>query len=134
MRCILFVDDEPLVLHGLRNILRSQRHHWDMVFVTTAEAALQRLEQSPVDIVVTDMRMPGMDGVGLLRHVRAHFPHVRCLALSGYADFAAQEEARNMVHRFLVKPCDPALLRQSIEEALGAGQGADGGAPEGRLS
>ncbi len=136
MKRIMFVDDEPRVLQGLRNTLRSQRHRWDMLFVVGGEEALRHLEQSPVDVLVTDIRMPGMDGVALLRHVHARYPGVRCLALSGYAEFAAQEEACSMVHRFLVKPCDPADLRRSIEDALGDALDGDrrpsGGIPEAR--
>lgn len=131
MKHILFVDDEPRVLQGIRNSLWSLRGQWAMAFVESGEEALRHLERSPVDVVVTDMRMPGMGGVGLLRQLRARFSAVRCLALSGYAELAAQGEAEGMVLRFLTKPCDSAVLRRSIEEALEMGAGPIDPAPEG---
>ena len=64
---ILFVDDEANVLDGLQNLLRKQRHHWDMVFAIDGQTALTELEKAPFDVIVSDMRMPGMDGATLLK-------------------------------------------------------------------
>ena len=59
---ILFVDDEPMILAGLQRMLRNMRSEWDMAFADSGEQALEMLARSPYDVVVSDMRMPGMSG------------------------------------------------------------------------
>ncbi|MEA2290412.1 MAG: hypothetical protein QOD55_2409, partial [Solirubrobacteraceae bacterium] len=86
MRRILFVDDDPNVLEGLRDALRSRRREWRMVFVDGGESALAELERDAYDVVVSDMRMPVMDGAELLSRVRRHQPHTVRIVLTGYAD------------------------------------------------
>ena len=66
MKRILFVDDEAKVLEGLERMLRPRRREWEMVFATSGAEALRLLEASPFDVIVTDMRMPEMDGAQLL--------------------------------------------------------------------
>ena len=63
MKRILFVDDEPKVLEGIQRMLRPMRHEWDMVFAQSGQEALSILAEQPADVVVSDMRMPRMDGV-----------------------------------------------------------------------
>ena len=74
---ILFVDDEPKLLQGLQRMLRSMRHEWDMAFASGGREALEMLEQTPYDVVVTDMRMPGMDGVQLMKEGDETVPDAR---------------------------------------------------------
>ena len=74
MTRILFVDDQQQVLDSLRDALRPQRHEWEMLFASSGADALAELERAPCDVVVSDMRMPGMDGAALLGHVRALAP------------------------------------------------------------
>ncbi len=69
-RRILFVDDESRVLEGLRRMLWSMRQEWDMVFVDSGPKALEEMARGNFDVIVTDMRMPGMDGAQLLREVK----------------------------------------------------------------
>jgi len=64
---ILFVDDEPNVLAGLKRMLYSLRNEWDMKFVTSGAEALQCLSESPFEVLVTDVRMPEMNGIELLQ-------------------------------------------------------------------
>jgi putative nucleotidyltransferase with HDIG domain len=116
---ILFVDDEPSLLDGLRRMLRPQRGQWDMQFVNSADEALLALEQHPVDIVVSDMRMPGMDGAQLLERVRDRFPGVVRIILSGYCDMPSTLRAVPVAHQFLQKPCGPGSLLQAVERACG---------------
>ena len=73
---ILFVDDEPLVLAGLERSLHGMRKDWEMVFVTSGQAALESMNGQTFDIVVTDMRMPGMDGAQLLEEVKKRSPQI----------------------------------------------------------
>ena len=118
-RRILFVDDEASVLDGLRNVLRKQRGKWDMVFALGGAAALAELDQGRFDVVVSDMRMPGLDGAALLAEVRARDPGVTRLILSGHADRDLIAKALPVAHQFLSKPCDVQVLRAVIERACG---------------
>jgi HD-like signal output (HDOD) protein/ActR/RegA family two-component response regulator len=117
MNRILFVDDDPNILTGLQRLLRPQRHEWDMSFVGGGEAALALLTTAPYDVIVTDARMPGMDGPTLLDHVRQRYPEVRRIVLSGQTEISLTLRAMRLAHQFLPKPCDPEVLRVAIERA-----------------
>jgi len=112
---ILFVDDEPLILEGLRNRLRRQRGKWEMTFVGSGREALKVLESTPVDVVVSDMRMPGMDGATLLKTVKENYPGVARIMLSGHAELESAVRAVLVAHQFLTKPCDVGVLENVIE-------------------
>jgi HD-like signal output (HDOD) protein len=114
---ILFVDDEPAVLQGIEGPLRTERRRWEVLFATSGEEALQRLHEQPVDVIVSDMRMPGMDGATLLRRVREEHPEVVRFILSGYNDIGATMRSVQVAHQCLAKPCDPATLRGAIDWA-----------------
>ncbi len=111
----LFVDDEPLVLSGLRRMLRSLRHDWDMSFANSGREALELLEAEDFAVVVSDMRMPEMDGASLLNEVAARHPAVARLVLSGHAELDAILRAVRPAHQFLAKPCDPKLLEGALQ-------------------
>ncbi len=74
MKRVLFVDDDASILDALRNLLRKQRNEWDMVFALGGSEALAELSKAPFDVVVTDMRMPGMDGAALLARGARRLP------------------------------------------------------------
>ena len=118
MRRILFVDDEQAVLDGLQNILRKRRKEWHMVFALGGAAALAEMERAPFDVIVSDMRMPGMDGATLLTHVRDRFPAVARIVLSGHSERDATMRALPLVHQFLHKPCDSELLKAVVERTF----------------
>src|SRR5215472_5276781 len=115
MKKILFVDDEPQLLEGLRRLLSPQRKDWDMRFAASGEAALAVMENTEIDVVVTDMRMPGMDGADLLTRVHHRYPNVMRIVLSGHFDVEAGLRAVPVAHQFLMKPCDPFKLKAAIE-------------------
>jgi len=117
MKRILFVDDEPKVLEGLQRMLRPQRHEWEMVFAPGGEAALVMLEAENFDVIVSDMRMPGVDGAALLEAVREKYPGMLRVILSGYTELEASFRAVPVAHQFLLKPCDPDALKIAIERA-----------------
>jgi len=117
MRRVLFVDDEPRILEGLRRMLRGQRHEWEMAFAPGGEAALALLEASPFDVIVSDMRMPGMDGARLLALVRDRYPQVVRIVLSGHTELSTALRVVPVAHQFLAKPCDPGTLRVAVERA-----------------
>ncbi|HEX7670454.1 MAG TPA: response regulator [Polyangiaceae bacterium] len=114
---ILFVDDEPAILDGLRNRLRRLRSSFEMTFSEGGPAALELLQNSTFDVVVTDMRMPVVDGTEILK--RAHFlqPHAVRIVLSGHADLESVLRVVPVAHRYLMKPCDPDELQQTILRA-----------------
>lgn len=114
-RSILFVDDEPMILAGLRRMLRKQRAVWDMTFVTSGAEALERMKERPIDIIVTDMRMPGMDGAELLTEVQEKYPGVLRIVLSGYTEQQVVQRAVPVAHQFLSKPCRPEDLVAAID-------------------
>lgn len=112
---VLFVDDEQQLLDGLRDVLRKQRKRWEMHFITDARVAIERMHEQPFDAVVTDMRMPGMDGAALLAYVKEHFSATSRIILSGQADRDSVLRALPNAHQFLSKPCDCELLVSVIE-------------------
>jgi len=115
MKRILFVDDDSKILDGLRRSLSRDRNRWELEFAVGGEAALQACEKAPFDIVISDMRMPGMDGATLLGHVRERYPQTARVVLSGYSDIPTATRAVPVAHRFLAKPCEAAELRSAIE-------------------
>lgn len=117
---ILFVDDEPRVLSGLRRMLMGQVLDWDMGFVTSGREALEFMAGHRVDVLVTDIRMPGMDGVELLNKVRELHPGVARIVLSGYMDQQAVSWAALSAHQFLSKPCEPGELLAVVRQTLQA--------------
>jgi HD-like signal output (HDOD) protein len=115
---ILFVDDEPSILAGLQNLLYKDRRRWEMTFAGSGEAALEKLRAQPFDVVVSDMRMPGMDGATLLNRVKDASPATARIMLSGHAEREAIVRALPALHQLLAKPCDAATLRATIERSL----------------
>jgi len=114
----LFVDDEPRILDGLRRALRGKRSEWDMVFASAGTEALELLAQAPYDVVVSDMRMPGMDGAELLTNVSRRHPQVARVVLSGDIEPEAAIQVAVAGHRFLTKPSDVQSLVAVIEQLL----------------
>jgi len=122
MKRILFVDDEISILDGLKRLLRPMRSEWEMSFANGGEAALAMLDSKLFDVIVTDMRMPGLDGASLLEIVRERHPSMLRIILSGYTELQASLRAVPVAHQFLLKPCDPAMLRAGIARATSLGE------------
>ncbi len=103
---LLFVDDEPHVLDGLRRSLRSKRKDWDLQFVTSGEEALKLMGKQHFDILISDVKMPNMNGVELLREVSKRHPETVRIILTGYAEQDLAMEAVKIAHQYLTKPCE----------------------------
>jgi len=116
-RRILFVDDEPQILEGLRHRLHKQRKQWDMLFAESGFAALELLAKEPVDVIITDMRMPHMDGATLLKKVQEKYPSVVRIVLSGHAELETALRAVPVAHQFLNKPSEPGVIENVVERA-----------------
>ncbi len=114
MKRILFVDDELGVLEALARMLYPLRAEWEMAFVPSGEAALAELERAPFDVIVSDMRMPGMDGAALLGRVEKRFPEIVRIVLSGYSEVEAALRVVPVAHQFLAKPCEAEKLREVV--------------------
>ena len=115
---VLFVDDEPNILDSIRRQLRKSH---DVLTATSGVEALALLKDTgPVALVVSDMRMPGMNGTELLTRIRAEYPDTVRMILSGQADLESTIAAINDGHvfRFLTKPCHEDALRRAVNAGL----------------
>ncbi|MFT3905585.1 MAG: HDOD domain-containing protein [Steroidobacteraceae bacterium] len=115
MKQVLFVDDEPMILDGLRQVLHRQRARWQMSFAASAAEALELLKQKSFDVIVSDMRMPGMDGAALLQQIRSRYPRTARLILSGHSSRDELLRALPVAQQLLSKPCPPDALCAAVE-------------------
>lgn len=114
---VLFVDDEPNILDGLRRMLRSMRKELELSFAESGNAALEMMKEREFDIIVSDMRMPGMDGAQLLTEVKNSYPQSIRIMLTGQADDESVMRTIGVVHQFLAKPCDPDKLKDVLRRS-----------------
>ncbi|MBC8317882.1 MAG: HDOD domain-containing protein [Desulfobulbaceae bacterium] len=114
---VLFVDDEPNILSGMKRMLRSLRNGLDMSFAESGKEALELMKDEPFDIVVSDMRMPGMDGAELLTEIRKQYPETIRIMLTGQADSGSVMRTVTVAHQFLAKPCEPERLKTTLHRA-----------------
>jgi putative nucleotidyltransferase with HDIG domain len=114
---ILFVDDDECLLDGLRDALRPYRHQWSMGFMSNGEDALVKLGAESHDVIISDLRMPGMDGATLLERVRDRHPAVVRIVLSGHAEMGMVARAAATAHRLIAKPCETDDLARVIERS-----------------
>lgn len=119
---ILFVDDERKVLEGLRRMLHSLRRELDMEFAEGGRQALDRFGETPFDVLVTDMRMPGMNGAELLDEVMKRYPETVRIILSGQCDRETVLKCVGPAHQFLTKPCSPDMLMTTVVRACGVSE------------
>lgn len=115
---ILFLDDDPPILNGLRMRLHRFDRRWEMRFADCGEDALTELERWEADVVVSDVRMPGMDGVEFLRIVSERWPHTIRIALSGFAGVEQVAKLVPYAHQYLNKPSESPQLENLIERCL----------------
>ena len=101
---ILFVDDDEFVRKALRRVLVGSRRSWHVEFAESGDQALQLLSQNQYDMVVSDMRMPGMSGEKLLAQVAALYPETIRVVLSGQSEYECQGAIEHAQH-YLAKPC-----------------------------
>lgn len=115
---VLLVDDEPRVLESLS---RGLRRVFDVETATSGFAGLAALkENGPFEVIVSDMRMPGIDGASFLLQSRVHAPDAVRIMLTGYSDIDAAKRAVNdgQIFRFLMKPCPSDAFLATISEAV----------------
>lgn len=113
---ILFVDDEPMVLKGLQRSLRKMRKEWDMSFAPGGKEALEILSKQPMDVIVSDLKMPEMDGTQLLSEVKRQYPQVVRIILSGHVEHDMTIKAVQLAHQSVPKPCEADALKQILSK------------------
>lgn len=118
MKTILFVDDDPMLIRGLRRALQHRADDWDMIFVSSGTEALNALAAGPIDAIITDMRMPGMNGAELLLQVWKNYPSTARIVLSGQADQELVMQCAMTAHQYLSKPCDSGKIEACIDRVV----------------
>ncbi len=118
MKNIVFVDDERELLDGLRARLYKHRSSWNMKFVESGEEAIAIFEKEPVDLLVSDVRMPGMDGGQLLTAVKQRWPKTMRIIVSGYSDPAQAARLTSLAHQYLAKPCEDRQVENVLERCF----------------
>ncbi|MDP2810731.1 MAG: response regulator [Rhodocyclaceae bacterium] len=115
---LLFVDDEASILSSLRRLFR--QHGYNILTAEGGAQGMEVLEKEPVDLVVSDMRMPEMDGAKFLEQVRLRWPHVVRILLTGYADVTSTIDAinRGEIYRYIAKPWDDNDIVLTVRDAL----------------
>lgn len=115
---VLLVDDEESITNSLRRLLRSQPY--DILVADSGAKALELLEQRPIDVVVSDARMPNMDGATLLAHIHRRYPSTLRILLTGYADMTMIAKAINegQIHRYVSKPWNDEDMLATLRQAL----------------
>lgn len=116
-RRIVFVDDEPRILSGLKRSLRAMGAGWEMEFYSEPSKALEAIQDRPADVVVSDMRMPQFDGASLLAEVKRISPGSIRIILSGQAEPELILRSLAVTHAYLDKPCDPEELQRVIDRS-----------------
>ena len=118
MKRIMLVDDEKNVLHALERLLVSPQ--CEVECFTDPEQALLRAHTATFDLVISDYRMPGMNGVEFLRQIRTMQPDTMRIILSAYGELEAMQAAINEaeIYRYISKPWDTRDLKQTIDNAL----------------
>ena len=111
---ILFVDDEPMVLKGLQRTLRKMRNEWEMTFTSSAREALDILDKTDMDVIVSDLKMPEMDGSQLLTKVKNQHPRVVRIILSGHLEHEMTLKSVQIAHQSLSKPCEAEVLKHTL--------------------
>jgi HD-like signal output (HDOD) protein/CheY-like chemotaxis protein len=115
---ILFVDDELNVLRGLRRMLHTMRNEWEVDFAPSGTKALEKMDETHYDVLVTDMRMPEMDGSQLLDLAKQKHPSTIRFVLSGQSQEEVIFRSVGPAHQFLSKPCDAEIIRKTIQASL----------------
>ncbi len=118
-RHILIVDDEPRVAFFLSKALERADHEYKVSIAHSGEEALEALNRSQVDLLITDLRLPGISGLELMRWVRASSPRTRAILITAYGNDEVEAEARRLeAYRYITKPFSVEHFTQAVQEAL----------------
>jgi len=112
---VLFVDDQEILLKAVERVVKRQTKNWQVQLAVSGNEAIEHLKGGHFDVVVTDMRMPGMDGVELLEHVKEHYPNIIRIILSGYSKNERTITAVRVAHQYFIKPFSTHELIEALE-------------------
>jgi len=117
-KTVLFVDDEISILSTLKRLLRNEEYQ--LLTASSAEEGLELLNTEKVDIVISDMRMPNIDGAEFLEQVKFKHPHIGRMIMSGFADLESVVKAINKgdINQFISKPWNNDALKQVVKDHL----------------
>jgi len=117
---ILVVDDDPEVLSAVRRVLRVSEPDWLVTTASSGRRALDVMTTDRIDVVVTDLHMPEMDGYELLRHLEKSYPETIRIVHSSHTATLATELLRYLAHNVVAKPADPADILALVRWAVRA--------------
>ncbi len=112
---ILFVDDDLDILQGYKNMLFTMRKKWELFLAPSVTKALEILNNNKIDIIIADLKMPGLDGNDLLNIVKEKWPNIIRIVLSGQQDYSQILTTTQNAHQFLSKPCDGSMMKAKIQ-------------------
>jgi len=112
---ILFVDDDKNLLESISRMLTVERDDLSFATALSAEKALEILKSENYNVIVTDHKMPGMDGLTLLSIVRSEYPGIKRVMLSAQVNEEIKKEAESLAELYISKPCDSAAIIDRIE-------------------
>lgn len=119
---LLIADDHAIVREGMKRILDATAEGWSITEASTGFQALELLRRAPVDIAIVDLSMPGMNGLELIRRIKAEFPRVGVLVLSMHAeDQYAMRAFKNGANGYVTKDGAAAELVQAVRKVAGGG-------------
>jgi DNA-binding NtrC family response regulator len=112
------VDDDPIVLRALRRLLLGARPGWEIDMAESGDAGLSLIDSKTYDVVVTDLHMPGIDGVALLGRLKTEHPNLMRVVHSSHVESLTPEQSQELAHAVLTKPGRPDELVVVLEWAL----------------
>ncbi len=115
---VLFVDDDKNILEGLKRKLYSKRSEWELAFKEGGLNAIEYMKTHPVDIIITDMRMPGVSGLDLLNHVNKVYPETIRIILSGHAEKTVVLQSIGLAHQYFSKPANTDDIIEAIYQII----------------
>lgn len=118
MKKIIFVDDDPAILQGLERMFWDYEDEWETAYASSGEEALNVLSANDFDVIVSDIRMPGMTGVELLTKVEETYPSMVRIILSGHSEEETIIKSVQTAHQFLSKPCPTEKIIDTINNAF----------------
>jgi DNA-binding NtrC family response regulator len=119
MKKIIFVDDDSNLVSGLKRSMRSMSDVWDMMFFTDPDEAYMEYAANGADVIVSDYRMPLLNGLELLKKVRTVSNETVFIILTGQVDESVQKELKSKTDAYLLKPCTPEEIINVITKAVG---------------
>ncbi len=115
---ILFVDDEENIISAIKRMMHPMKNKWDVFFATDGNKALEILNKEKIDVIISDIRMPGLNGTQLLTKVKEKYPEVIRITLSGYSDENLALKNTRIVHQSLIKPTNSQAIKKTIERTI----------------